>query len=77
MTRAYGPESLPVTLSIIGLHGAILLTVGMVTMELVKRDGQHVAAVNTTQTAVSNTPHPEKAHPTEPLPETGDKFPTG
>lgn len=40
MTRAYGPESLPVTLSIIGLHGAILLTVGMVTMELVKRDGQ-------------------------------------
>ena len=40
MTRAYGPDSLPVTLSIIGLHGAILLTVGMVTMELVKRDGQ-------------------------------------
>jgi hypothetical protein len=40
MTRAYGPESLPVTLSIIGLHGAILLTVGMVTMELVRRDGQ-------------------------------------
>jgi predicted permease len=40
MTRAYGPEALPVTLSIIGLHGAILLTVGMVTMELVRRDGQ-------------------------------------
>jgi hypothetical protein len=40
MTRAYGPESLPVTLSIIGLHGAILLTLGMVTMELVRRDGQ-------------------------------------
>jgi len=40
MTRAYGPDALPVTLSIIGLHGAILLTVGMVTMELVKRDGQ-------------------------------------
>ncbi|KRA95140.1 hypothetical protein ASD83_20210 [Devosia sp. Root685] len=40
LTRAYGPEALPVTLSIIGLHGAILLTVGMVTMELVKRDGQ-------------------------------------
>src|ERR1051325_1813640 len=35
MARAYGPQSLPVTLSIIGLHGAILLTVGMVTMELV------------------------------------------
>ncbi|KKC33235.1 AEC family transporter [Devosia psychrophila] len=40
MSRAYGPEALPVTLSIIGLHGAILLTIGMVTMELVKRDGQ-------------------------------------
>ena len=40
MQRAYGVDSLPVTLSIIGLHGAILLTVGMVTMELVKRDGQ-------------------------------------
>ncbi|SEQ62344.1 hypothetical protein SAMN05428969_3734 [Devosia sp. YR412] len=40
ISRAYGPEALPVTLSIIGLHGAILLTIGMVTMELVKRDGQ-------------------------------------
>ncbi|WIJ24690.1 AEC family transporter [Devosia sp. RR2S18] len=40
MQRAYGTEALPVTLSIIGLHGAILLTVGMVTMELVRRDGQ-------------------------------------
>lgn len=40
MARAYGEEAMPVTLSIIGLHGAILLTVGMITMELVKRDGQ-------------------------------------
>jgi malonate transporter len=40
LTRAYGPDALPVTLSIIGLHGAILLTIGMVTMELVRRDGQ-------------------------------------
>lgn len=40
LTRAYGGDALPVTLSIIGLHGAILLTVGMITMELVKRDGQ-------------------------------------
>ena len=40
MSRAYGAEALPVTLSIIGLHGAILLTVGMVTMELMRRDGQ-------------------------------------
>lgn len=40
MTRAYGEAALPVTLSIIGVHGAILLTVGMVTMELTRRDGQ-------------------------------------
>jgi malonate transporter len=40
ITRAYGEEALPVTLSILGLHGAILLTLGMVTMELVRRDGQ-------------------------------------
>lgn len=40
LTRAYGEGALPVTLSIIGLHGAILLTLGMVTMELVRRDGQ-------------------------------------
>ena len=39
MSRAYGPDSLPVTLSIIGLHGAILLTIGMITMELMRRDG--------------------------------------
>jgi Predicted permeases len=43
LSRAYGPEALPVTLSIIGLHGAILLTLGMVTMELVRRDGQSLA----------------------------------
>jgi len=39
MQRAYGDNALPVTLSIIGLHGAILLTVGMITMELMRRDG--------------------------------------
>ncbi|MBU1334527.1 MAG: AEC family transporter [Alphaproteobacteria bacterium] len=39
MQRAYGADALPVTLSIIGVHGAILLTVGMVTMELMRRDG--------------------------------------
>lgn len=39
MQRAYGDDALPVTLSIIGLHGAILLTVGMITMELMRRDG--------------------------------------
>ncbi|WIY53387.1 AEC family transporter [Devosia sp. YIM 151766] len=40
MTRAYGEAAMPVTLSIIGLHGAILLSLGMVTMELTRRDGQ-------------------------------------
>jgi len=40
MQRAYGVEALPVTLSIIGVHGAILLTLGMITMELMRRDGQ-------------------------------------
>ena len=40
MTRAYGDAAMPVTLSIIGLHGAILLTLGMLTMELARRDGQ-------------------------------------
>jgi predicted permease len=40
MTRAYGEAALPVTLSIVGLHGAILLTLGMLTMELSRRDGQ-------------------------------------
>ena len=39
MTRAYGDAALPITLSIIGLHGAILLTLAMITMELVRRDG--------------------------------------
>ncbi len=38
--RAYGVEALPITLSIIGLHGAILLTLAMLTMEFMRRDGQ-------------------------------------
>jgi predicted permease len=42
VTRAYGPEALPVTLSIIGLHAALLLTVGMITMELMRREGEHL-----------------------------------
>lgn len=37
--RAYGVEALPVVLSIIGLHGAILLTAGSITIELMRRDG--------------------------------------
>ena len=39
MQRAYGVDALPVVLSIIGLHGAILLTTAMVTIELMRRDG--------------------------------------
>jgi malonate transporter len=39
ISRAYGPAAMPITLSIIGVHGAILLTLGMVTMELMRRDG--------------------------------------
>ncbi len=38
--RAYGVESLPIVLSIIGLHGAVLMTIGMMTMELLQRDGR-------------------------------------
>lgn len=39
ITRAYGPTALPVTFSIIGVHAAILLTIGMLTMELSSREG--------------------------------------
>lgn len=38
--RAYGQQAMPVVLSIIGLHGAVLMTVGMMTMEMVRRDGK-------------------------------------
>jgi malonate transporter and related proteins len=44
LSRAYGEEALPVAFSIIGLHGAILLTIGMLTMELVRRDGASLGA---------------------------------
>jgi malonate transporter len=40
MSRAYGDAALPVTLSVIGVHAALLLTTGMVTMELMRRDGR-------------------------------------
>lgn len=38
--RAYGQQAMPVVLSIIGIHGAVLMTVGMMTMEMVRRDGK-------------------------------------
>lgn len=37
--RAYGDEALPVVYSILGLHAPILITLGMIVMELVRRDG--------------------------------------
>jgi len=40
MQRAYGEASMPVVFSIIGVHGAILITTGMLTMELMRRDGR-------------------------------------
>jgi malonate transporter and related proteins len=39
ISRAYGPTALPTIFSIIGLHSPLLLTCGMLTMELVKHDG--------------------------------------
>src|SRR6185437_5623937 len=39
ISRAYGPGALPTIFSIIGLHSPLLLTSGMLTMELVRRDG--------------------------------------
>jgi predicted permease len=44
LTRAYGDAALPISLSIIGLHGAILLTSAMITMELMRRDGRPLSA---------------------------------
>jgi len=42
MQRAYGEGAMPVVFSIIGFHAPLLITVGMVTMELMRRDGQSV-----------------------------------
>jgi hypothetical protein len=39
ISRAYGPGALPTIFSIIGLHSPLLITSGMLTMELVKREG--------------------------------------
>jgi len=37
--RAYGDAAMPVVFSIVGFHGPVLLTSGMLTMELMRRDG--------------------------------------
>ena len=39
MTRAYGEEALPTMFSIIAFHAPVLITIGMLVMELVRRDG--------------------------------------
>ncbi len=39
MQRAYGEEAMPIVYSIIGLHAPLLMTLGMFTMELARRDG--------------------------------------
>jgi malonate transporter len=39
LQRAYGFESLPVVFSIIAFHAPMLITVGMLVMELMRRDG--------------------------------------
>ena len=38
--RAYGVEALPIVFLIIGFHAPSLMTVGMITMELSRRDGR-------------------------------------
>lgn len=37
--RAFGDAAMPIVYSIVGFHATILLTLGMLTMELVRRDG--------------------------------------
>ncbi|RYE81953.1 MAG: AEC family transporter [Hyphomicrobiales bacterium] len=39
MTRAYGPGALPTTFSIIAFHASVLITMGMIVMEIARRDG--------------------------------------
>lgn len=41
--RAYGDEAMPFVYSIIGLHAPTLMTVGMLVMELARRDGGKVS----------------------------------
>lgn len=40
VTRAYGETALPTVFSIIAFHAPMLITIGMIVMELVRRDGQ-------------------------------------
>ena len=40
LQRAYGDAALPTTFSIIAFHAPMLITIGMIVMELVRRDGE-------------------------------------
>lgn len=39
LQRAYGPDAMPTVFSIIAFHAPMLITIGMLVMELVRRDG--------------------------------------
>ncbi|MCB1760607.1 MAG: AEC family transporter [Gammaproteobacteria bacterium] len=43
ISRAYGEESLPLAYGIIGIHSPLLMTFGMLAMELFRRDGESLA----------------------------------
>lgn len=45
IARAYGGEAMPVIYSIIGFHAPLLILVAMLTMEMVRRDGQSLLSV--------------------------------
>lgn len=54
--RAYGVEALPIIFLIIGFHAPSLMTIGMLTMELSRRDGRplSVAILDALKRIVSN-----------------------
>jgi malonate transporter len=56
LSRAYGEESLPTAFSIIAFHAPVLITLAMLVMELVRRDGEPIAKalVNASIRIVSN-----------------------
>ncbi|HWA19364.1 MAG TPA: AEC family transporter [Devosia sp.] len=57
MQRAYGEAALPTTFTIIALHAPVLITLGMLIMELVRRDGQPlVSAMGTALLRVVQNP---------------------
>lgn len=43
ITRAYGDAALPTMFSIIAFHASVLITLGMIVMELMRRDGAPLA----------------------------------